>query len=169
MNLSGSRILIPISRNVALSRIVHLLFAIASTSPCSISITFCCASTNVYTSMACCTFNCTFVDNCSSFVTTFSSLASFYIVCASTKCYSLASSSSDSSMHIRSIDVALSPVYFLAHQHHLLLHKNSSANVPVVSMSRIIVYANYIFSLYVFPSTHFEDVDECGGDLTTNG
>jgi len=72
-------------------------------------------------------------------------------------------------MHIKSIDVALSPVYFLTHQHHLLLHKNSSANVPVVSMSRIIVYANYIFSLYVFPSTHFEDVDECGGDLTTNG
>jgi hypothetical protein len=57
------------------------------------------------------------MDRCSSFATTFSSLASFYTLCASTKCCSLISSSSDSSMHTKSTNVAPSHVYFLAHQH----------------------------------------------------
>jgi hypothetical protein len=48
------------------------------------------------------------------------------------------------------------------------LHKNWTANVLVIFISWIIVYTNCIFSLYVFPCAHFEDDDECGGDLTAN-
>jgi hypothetical protein len=129
MNRSRSRILIPFSKSVVLSRITHLLFAIASASCYSISIAFCCASTVVYTFVACCTFNCTFVDRCFSFATTFSSLASFYIVYASTKCSFVASFSFNSSMHIRSINATLGPIYSLIHQCHLLLRKNLVANV----------------------------------------
>ncbi len=58
MNRSGFGILIFVSRSVTLFRIVHILFSTASTSHCSISITFRCASSIVYTSMVCCTFNC---------------------------------------------------------------------------------------------------------------
>ncbi len=72
-------------------------------------------------------------------------------------------------MHTRSTNVAPSPICFLACQHHLLLHKNSTVDVPVIFMFWIIICANCIFSLYAFPSTHFEDDDECGGNLTTNG
>ncbi len=36
-------------------------------------------------------------------------------------------------------------------------------------MSWIIVYANYIFSLFAFLFAHSKDDDECGSDLTTNG
>jgi hypothetical protein len=36
----------------------------------------------------------------------------------------------------------------------LLLLKNSTADVPVVFISWIIICTNYIFSLYAFPSTH---------------
>jgi hypothetical protein len=93
---------------------------------------------------------------------------SFCIICASTKWCSSALSPSDSSMHTGSIDVAPGPICPLTRQHHLLLLKNSTINVPVVSMFWIIVCTNYIFTLYVFPSTHSED-DECGGDLTANG
>jgi hypothetical protein len=95
--------------------------------------------------MACCTFNYTFVNNCSSCATTFSSLASFYTVCASTKWCSLVSSSFDSLMHTRSIEV------------------------PLNFMSWIIICTNYIFTLYAFPFAHSKDDDECGDDLLANG
>jgi hypothetical protein len=36
-------------------------------------------------------------------------------------------------------------------------------------MSWIILCTNCIFSLYTFPSTHFEDDDECSDNLTANG
>jgi hypothetical protein len=152
-----------------LSRIACLFFATASTSHCSISIALRCVSTIVYTSMACYIFNYTFVNSCSSCATTFSSLTSFYIVCASTKWCSSTLSSFDSSMHTRSIDVALGLVCSLACQGRLLLCKNSTTYVLVISMFWIIVYVNCIFSLYAFLSTHFEDDDECGDDLITNG
>jgi hypothetical protein len=97
-----------------------------------------------------------------------SSLVSFCIIHASTKCCSIASISSDSSMNIGSIDVTHGHVCSLTHQHLLLLCKNSIANVPIVSMSWIIICANYIFSLYAFPYAHSEDDDECGDDLTAN-
>jgi hypothetical protein len=92
---------------------------------------------------------------------------SFCIVCASTKWCSSASFSSDSSRHTRSIDVVPSHVYSLACQRCLLLRKNSTSNVPIVSMSWIIVYVNCIFTLYAFLSAHSKD-DEWDDDLTTN-
>ncbi len=107
MKCLGSGILIPFSRSVALSKIAHLLFATTSTSCYSISINLHCVSALVYTSVVCCTFNCTSMNSCSSFGTTFSSLASFYTICVITKQCSSASSSSTSSMHIGSIDELL--------------------------------------------------------------
>ncbi len=47
--------------------------------------------------------------------------------------------------------------------------KNSITNLLVIFISWNIIYANCIFSLYAFPSTHSEDDDECDGDLTANG
>jgi hypothetical protein len=142
-----------------LSKIGRLLFTIASNSRLSISITLCCASTITCTSMDCCT----------STSTTFSSPTSVYPVYASTKLYSTTSSSSNSSMNIGSIDVALGPIYFLARQLLLLMRKNSTIDVQVLYVTWIIICANYIFSLYAFPFTHSEDDDECSGDLTDNG
>jgi len=159
--------LIPFSTSVIMSRIVHLLFAITSTSHYSISISLWCAFAIVYTSLVFCIFNYTYVSNCSSYATMFSSLASFCIICASTKWCSLVSSSSDFSMHTGSINVALGPICSLACQCHMLLRKNSTIDVLVISMSWIIVYANCIFSLYAFPSTHSKH-DECDNNLTTN-
>ncbi len=134
MNGLVSGILIPFSKIVALSRIARLLFTIASTSSCSISITICCASAIVCTSMVCYTFNCTSMDSCFSFAIMFSSFASFCTICASTKCCSSTSSSFSSSMHTGSTNVAPSPICSLAHQRHLLLHKNSNADVLVIFM-----------------------------------
>jgi hypothetical protein len=37
------------------------------------------------------------------------------------------------------------------------------------SISWIIIYANCIFSLYVFLSAHSKDDEECGGDYIANG
>jgi hypothetical protein len=85
MNRSESGILILLSRNVTLSKIVRLLFITTSVSCCSISTAFHCAFTIVYTFVACYSFNCTSVDSFSSCITMFSSLVSFYNVCASTK------------------------------------------------------------------------------------
>jgi hypothetical protein len=70
-------------------------------------------------------------------------------------------------MHTGSINVALGPICSLACQCHMLLRKNSTIDVLVISMSWIIVYANCIFSLYAFPSTHSKH-DECDNNLTTN-
>jgi hypothetical protein len=118
--------------------------------------------------VACYTINCTFVNNYSSCATTLSSLVSFCTIYASIKWCSLTSSSSNSPMHTKSIDVAPSPICSLAHQCHLLLRKNSTTDVPIVFMSWIIVYTNCIFTLYAFPSAHSKDDDECDDDLTTN-
>jgi hypothetical protein len=148
MKCSGSRILIPFSKSVILSKIVGLLFANISASHCSISINLHCAFAIVCTSVVYFMFNCTFVNSYSSCVTMLSSLASFYIVCASTKWCFIVSSSSDSSMYIEFIDVTPSLVYSLACQRCLLMRKNSTVYVPVISMSWIIICINYIFTLY---------------------
>jgi hypothetical protein len=71
-------------------------------------------------------------------------------------------------MNTKSIDVAPSPICFLARQLLLLLHKNSTVNVLILYILWIIVYANCIFSLYAFPSTHFKDDDEYDDNLTIN-
>jgi hypothetical protein len=84
------------------------------------------------------------MDSCCSTATTFSSLTSFYTIYTSTKFCSTPLSSSNSSKSTRSIDVALGLIYSFAHQCCLLLPKNSTKNVPIVSMSWIIVYINYI-------------------------
>ncbi len=75
---------------------------------------------------------------------------------------------SNSSMHTGSTNVALGQVYFFACQHHLILHKKSTTYAPIISMSWIIVYTNYIFSLYAFPFARFEDDDECDDNFITN-
>jgi hypothetical protein len=75
------------------------------------------------------------VDCCTFASTMFSSPMSIYVVYASTKCFFVALSSSNSSMNIGFTDVALGPIYFLAHQCLLLLRKNTTTNVLVVSMS----------------------------------
>jgi hypothetical protein len=110
----------------------------------------------------------TFIDGYTSASTMFSSHVSFYIIYASTKCCSTTSSSYDSSMNTWSIDVTPCLICFLAHQCLLLLRKNSIPNVPDVSISWIIIYANCIFSLYTFLFAHCKDDDECGNDLTAN-
>jgi hypothetical protein len=168
MNHLRSRILISFSKIVALSKIAHLLFVIISISHYSISIALCCASAIVYTFVACYTINYTFVDSFFPYVITFSSFASFCIVYASIKWCSLASSPFDSLMHTRSIDVTLGLVYSFACQCHLLLHKDSMIDVPIVFMFWIIVCTNYIFSSYAFLSAHSKDDDECNNDLITN-
>jgi len=165
MNRSRSKILIFFSKSVALSRITRLLFDFAS--HYSISIALRCASTIIYTFVACYTFNYTFVDNYSFFATTFSSLVSFCIVYASTKCCSSSSSSSNSSMHTESINVAPSHICSLTHQHCLLLHKNSIANVLIISCLELLFVQTIFSSLYAFLSTHSKD-DECDNNLTTN-
>ncbi len=119
--------------------------------------------------MACCIINYTSMNNCSYCKTMFSSLASFCTICASTKWCYLVSPSFDSSMHTRSVHVAHVPIYYLTGQCRLLLRKNSITNVLIMSMSWIIFYTNYIFTLYAFPSAHSKDDDECGNDLTSNG
>ncbi len=128
-----------------------------------------CVSAIVYTSVACYIFNCTFVDSCFSFAPMFSSLALFYIIYASTIDCSPTSSSSNFSMHTRSIDVILGLVYFLTRSYCLLLRKNSTANVLIVFMFWIIICTNCISSLYIFPSAHYEDDHECVSDLIANG
>jgi hypothetical protein len=133
MNCSRSRISILFSKSVVLSKIVRFLFTTTFVSCCSISITLHHASTIVCTFVACYTFNCTNVDSCSSFAIMFFSLVFSYIVYAFTKCYSSASSSFNFSMHIRSNDVAPLVCSFV-HRCHLLLRKNSTTNVPIISM-----------------------------------
>jgi hypothetical protein len=48
------------------------------------------------------------------------------------------------------------------------LCKNSIVDVLNLYIFWIIVFANCILSLYTLPSSHFQDDDECGSNLTTN-
>jgi len=109
--------------------------------------------------------HCHYLHLCTFISTTFSSLVAICVVYVSTKCCSTTSSSSNSLMNIRSIDVAHGIVCFFAHQLLLLLHKNSTSNVLVIYILWIIIGANCIFSLYTFPSTHSKDNDRCSGNL----
>ncbi len=168
MNRSGFGILIAFFINVALSRIACVFFATTFDSRLLISITFRCASTIACTFMDWCISTYTFVDSCIFASMTFSSLASFRVVCSSTKCCSIALSSSDSSMNTRSTNVAPGLVYTLARQLLLLLCKNSTIDVLVLYILWIIVCMNCIFSLYAFRSAHSEDDDEFDDDLITN-
>ncbi len=121
MNYSRSRMQIPLSRNVALSMMARFLFATTFNSCISISLAFSCASINAYISMDACTF----------IVIIFSSLASIFILYASTNFYSRTLSSSNYSMNIGSINVTPGLIYAFACQCFLFLHKNSTTNVPV--------------------------------------
>jgi hypothetical protein len=118
-----------------LFRIACLLFVIAFNSHLSISIALQCAFVISYTSM----------DSCISASTKFSSLVSFYTICASTKCCSIALSSSNSSMNTKFTNVAIAFVYFFRHQCILLLYKklNYRCSSCIYIM---IVCTNYIFS-----------------------
>ncbi len=69
-------------------------------------------------------------------------------------------------MKTRSTNVIPSLVCSLEHQR---LQKNSTSDVPIISMFYIIICANCIFLLYTFPFAHSEDDDECCGDLIANG
>ncbi len=153
---------------MVLSKIVRLFIATDSDSCLSISIALHCAFAIICTFVDCCTSTCTSMDSCSYTSTMFSSHVSFCTIYASTNCYSTTSSSSNSSMNTKSTNVAIGPIYSLAHQHLFLLRKNLIVDVPFVSISRIIVYKNHIFSLYTFPSTHSKDDDECSNDLIAN-
>jgi hypothetical protein len=116
------------------------LFAATFNSCISISLAFSCASINAYISM----------DGCTFIVIMFSSLASIFILYASTNFYSTTLSSSNYSMNIGSINVAPGLIYAFACQCFLLLHKNSTANVPVWSISWIIVYEIISFHCMFF-------------------
>ncbi len=168
MNHSRSGIFIPFSSSVIQSSIVCFLLITISDFCHSISIALCCASNVTCTFVSCYTSTCTFVDNCCFTATTFSSPTSFCTIYTSTKCCSTTLSSFDSSMNVGTTNVAPSLVYFFTCQHCLLLCKNSTIDVSIISMSWIIICANYIFSLYAFPSTHSKDDDECDGDLIVN-
>jgi hypothetical protein len=116
--------------------IAHLLFITTSNSRLSISIALCYAFAIAST----------FVDCCISTSTMLSSLASVFVIYASTKCYSTTSSSSNSSMNIRSTNVIPSHVYSLARQPLLLLRKNSN-----YKCSSCIYVLNYCWhKLYLF-------------------
>ncbi len=106
------------------------------------------------------------MDGCTSASTTFSSPTSVCVVFVSTKCCSTILSSSNLSMNTRCTNVAPSPICSLARQFLLLLRKNSTIDVLVLYISWIIIYANYIFSFYVF--AHSEDDGECNSNFTAN-
>jgi len=96
---------IPLSKNVTLSMMVHLLFVATSDLHISISITFSCVFINAYT----------FVDGYIVASTTSSSPSSICAAYASIDYCSTASFSSNFSMNIGSINVAHDPVCTLAH------------------------------------------------------
>jgi hypothetical protein len=135
-----------------LSKIVCIFFA--SASHCSISIALCCASTIVYTSMVCRTFNCIFVDRCYSFKTTFSSLCPFALSMPPQNVSPQLRVPFDSSMHTKSTNVALGPIWFLTHQCHLLLCKNSTTYVSVIFVVNYRLHKLYLliirFPFYTF-------------------
>ncbi len=110
-------------------------FAIAFDSHFSISIALHCASAIICTSMDYYTSICTSMNGCTSASTTLSSPTSIYIVCASTKCYSTPSSSSNSSMNTGSTNVTFGLICSLACQLLLLWHKNSNIDVLILYIS----------------------------------
>ncbi len=116
---------IPLSKSVALSMIIACLLTFTEPGAfISISIALGCTSINI----------CTSVDGCTLPLNT-SSLASFYVACAFTNCYSTLLFSSDSSMFIKSTDLAPSLAYTLELQPLLHFHKNSTINVLILYIS----------------------------------
>jgi hypothetical protein len=131
MNCLESGILIHFSKTIAISilhvfSLLHLLIH-ASPSPSPFAMLL-----PSLALMWLVVFHYIFVDSCS-----FASLASFYIVYASTKCYSTTSSSSNFSMNIESTNVVSSFICSFACQcfFHFCAKKNSTINVLVVSIS----------------------------------
>jgi hypothetical protein len=125
---------IPLSRSVVLSMITHLLYSKALGILRLISIALGCTSINA----------CTYVNGYISTSMMFSSLASVYIACASTYCYSFVStyfacasidycyvafSSFDYLMNIESTNVTPSPSCSFARQLFQRLCKNSIVDV----------------------------------------
>ncbi len=81
---------------------------------------------------------------------TFSSPTSFYDVCSSTKCYSIALSSSNSSMNTESINVAPGPVSSFAHQLLCFCTKiNYKCSNPIYIVN------NHLHKLHLFICTFF--------------
>ncbi len=95
-------------------------------------------------------------------------LVSVCAACASTNCCSTTLFSSNFSMNIKSTNFVLGHVCAFACQCLLLMCKNSTSDVPIWSISWIIICANCIFSLYTFLFAHSEDDEECNDDHTTN-
>ncbi len=135
MRRSRYGILIPFSKGVNMFRIACLLFIITSNSRLLLSIALHCVSTITCTSVDYCTSTYTSMDGCISASTMFSSPVSFNVVYAFTKCYSTTSSSFNSSMNTKSIDVTPGLICFFAHQCRPLLCKKSITNVPIASVS----------------------------------
>ncbi len=122
INWLGSRMQIPLFRNVALSMmVVHVFASIAHGARISISITLGYTFVNI----------CTSIDGC----TPASMTSSFCIACASTNCCSIAFFSSDSSMFTRSTNVALGLACALEIQPLICLYKNSIVDVPDLYIS----------------------------------
>jgi len=133
---------IPLSKSVALSMMITCLFAsIKLGAFISISIALGCTFVSI----------CTFMDDYIPTSDISSSSMSFCTTCVSTDHYSTPSSPSNFSMFTGSTNVALGPTCTLELQPLLCLRKNSTADVLVLHIFWIIVYANCIFSLYTLP------------------
>jgi hypothetical protein len=97
-----------------------------------------------------------------------SSSMSFCTTYVSTDRCSTPSPPSNFAMFTGSTNVAFGPTCTLEFQPLLCLCKNSTADVLVLHIFWIIVYANCIFSLYTLPFSHFKDDGECGNNLTAD-
>jgi hypothetical protein len=118
--------------------VAHLFTSITPSTLISISSTVGCTPINIYTS----------IDGCTPTSNMLSSFASFYIACASIDYYSTPSSSSNSSMYTRSIDVILGHACSLELQPLICLCKNSTIDVLILYIFWIIICAHCIFSMY---------------------
>jgi hypothetical protein len=110
------------------------------------SIAFHCVSAITYTFVDYYTSTCTSVDGCIFASMTFSSPESFYVVYVFTKCYSTTSSSFDSSMNIRSTDVAHGFFFFFGTPMSFAFVKKNN-----YKCSNCIYIMNYrLHKLYIF-------------------
>ncbi len=155
MNLSRSRMWIPLFNNVILSNMVALLLAsIAPSVAMSISILLRYTSFDNYTVISFISF----------------SFASLYATaCPFIACCSMPFSPFDSWICIRCTCVIFKPPCSFQLQPLISLLKNSTTNFLDLQMSWIMECTNCIFSWYWFTSSHSKDDNECDGDLISNG
>jgi len=142
MNCSRSRILIPFSKSVAMSRITHLLYVTTFDSHLLISIILRCDSTIAYTSNGYYTSTCTFVDSCTS-----ASKWRSPPLCPSMLFVLPQSVVPQLCLPpiLQWIKVTIGPIYFLACQRLLLLHKNST----YICSSQIYIMNYHLHKLYL--------------------